>query len=297
MFARISRGWELTKQSGRVLLSDKQLLVFPILSSIALLLVLATFAIPMFFAVDFAALMKEAEQAGANGGDKRIPMQPWYYVVLFAFYFVNFFVITFFNSALVACAINRFNGEDSSMKAGLAVAVSRLPQILMWAALAATVGMVLKMIEERLGWLGKFVINLIGMVWTIATFFVVPVLVVEKVGPFDAVKRSVEILKKTWGETLVANLGIGAVGFLATLLALAPAIAGIALTVSLNSIIPIIIGIVITVLLLIAVSLVVSTLKMILLAATYRFAATGEVPTGFDPTLLRQAFRPKGQKA
>jgi hypothetical protein len=296
----MSRGWELTKQSGRVLMSDKQLVLFPILSSIALLLVLATFAVPMFFAVDFAALMKEAEQAGAEGGaagDGRVPMQPWYYVVLFAFYFVNFFVITFFNSALVACAINRFNGQDSSMKAGLAVATARLPQILMWSALAATVGVILKAIEERLGWLGQLVINLIGMVWTIATFFVVPVLVVEKVGPFDAVKRSVQILKKTWGETLVANLGIGVVGFLATLVALLPAVAGLVATAFLNSIVPMIIGIAITVLLLIAVSLIISTLKGILLAATYRFAATGEVPNGFDPALLQQAFKPKAKKA
>lgn len=296
MFARISRGWELTKQSGRVLLSDKQLLLFPILSSIALLLVLATFAIPMFFAVDWATVINQAKEAEAQGGDKRVPMQPWYYVVMFAFYFVNFFVITFFNSALVACAINRFNGEDSSMKAGLAVATARLPQILMWSALAATVGVVLKMIEERLGWLGRFIINLIGMVWTIATFFVVPVLVVEKVGPFEAVKRSVMILKKTWGETLVANLGIRAVTFCASLLALVPGIAGVALTIALESPIPVIVGIAVSVLLLMAVILISSTLSGILLAATYRFAATGQVPNGFDPALLQQAFKPKGKK-
>lgn len=293
---KFSRAWSLTKQSFAVLRSDKQLVMFPLLSSAACLLVLASFAVPMVFAVDWSAAMKSAEQGGSHGGRAEFQMQPWYYLVLFAFYFVNFFVITFFNSALVACAINRFNGQPSGLRDGLAVAASRLPQILAWAGVAATVGVILQAVQERLGFVGRFVLNLIGMVWTVATFFVVPVLVVEKVGPFDAIKRSVLILKKTWGESLVANLGLGAVSMVLTLAGVLMVVAGIVGTVMLESAWPVIVGGVLTVIWLIGLALVMSTLKMILLAATYQYAATGQVPSGFDSGLLQEAFRTKGAK-
>jgi hypothetical protein len=297
MFNKLSRGWALTVQSWHVLRTDKQLLILPILSTIALLLVLASFAIPLALGVDWQALAQqiEANKDKAHGAD-RIPMQWWYYVVLFLFYFVNYFVITFFNSALISCAINRFNGQDSSLKAGLGVAVSRLPQILAWTAVSATVGVVLKLVEERLGWLGRIVIGLVGMAWAIATFFVVPVLVVEKRGPVDAVKRSVEVLKKTWGESLATNLGIGAVTAIATLLAFVPLIASVVACVIADSAWPLVPGIAITILLIMAIALVSATLKGILLAATYQYAATGQVPSGFQPDLLQDAFKHKVKK-
>lgn len=291
---KFARSWDLFKQSGRVLMSDKQLLVLPILSSISCILVLASFAIPMIFAVDWHAVMTQAEQSRGSRG--QMPMQPWYPVVLFAYYFVNFFVITFFNSALIACAIRKFNGESASLKDGLGVAMSRLPQILAWSAVAATVGVVLQMLQERLGFIGKIILNLIGMVWTIATFFVVPVLVVEKVGPFTAIKRSVEILKKTWGESLITNLGIGAVTTAMVFVGIIFLIGGVVASVMMDSFWPAAIIGGLFIVYLVAISLIATTLKGILLAATYQFAATGSVPSGFNQEMLSQAFKPKGQK-
>lgn len=291
---KFARSWDLFKQSGRVLMSDKQLLVLPILSSISCILVLATFAVPLLFAVDWKS--EFARGAGGNSSNVQMTMKAWYPVVLFAYYFVNFFVITFFNSALIACAIRKFNGESATLKDGLGVAVSRLPQILAWSAVAATVGVVLQMVQERLGFVGKIIMNLIGMVWTIATFFVVPVLVVEKVGPITAIKRSVEILKKTWGESLITNLGIGAVTGVMVLLGVLFLVGGGVLSIVMNSPWPIaIIGGLFLVYIL-AISLISTTLKGILLAATYQFAATGSVPNGFNQDMLSQAFKPKGVK-
>jgi hypothetical protein len=288
---KFARSWELTKQSGRVLMSDKQLLLLPVLSSIACILVLISFAIPFAVSIDWSSLGHHA----ANG-HRGFRLQPWYYPVLFLYYFVNFFVITFFNSALIACAIRKFGGESATLSDGLGVAFSRLPQIAAWAAVAATVGMVLKAVQERAGFVGKIVIGLIGMAWTIATFFVVPVLVVEKVGPIDAVKRSVEILKKTWGETLISNVGIGAVMTLLAFAGIAMLIAGGIASAALQSPWPFVIIAVLFIVYFLALSLISTTLKGILLAATYQYAATGEVPGGFDADTLRSAFRPKDQK-
>lgn len=291
---KFARSWDLFKQSGRVLMSDKQLLVLPILSSISCILVLLTFALPLIFAVDWHTVMTQAKQPRGSGGGMQ--MQPWYPVVLFAYYFVNFFVITFFNSALIACAIRKFNGEPATLKDGLGVAMSRLPQILAWSAVAATVGVILQMVQERLGFVGKIIMNLIGMVWTVATFFVVPVLVVEKVGPISAIKRSVEILKKTWGESLITNLGIGAVTTVLVLVGVLFLVGAGVLSIVMQSPWPIAVMGGLFLIYMVAISLIATTLKGILLAATYQFASTGSVPSGFNPDMLSQAFKPKGQK-
>ena len=133
---KFARSWDLFKQSGRVLMADKQLMLLPIMSSIACLLVMATFAVPLILAVDWSAAF---QSSGGRGTHTHVVMQPWYPVVAFAFYFVNFFVITFFNSALIACAIRKFNGESATLKDGLSMAMSCLPQILAWESGVAVV--------------------------------------------------------------------------------------------------------------------------------------------------------------
>ena len=283
----LSSSWSLFRQSWDVLRADKHLVVLPVLSSIACLLVLASFAVPA------ALLMPWETMASSEGGRIEVVNGPVAYLLLFLFYLVNYFVITFFNTALVACASNRFEGRDSSVGAGLAVAARRLPQILQWALLSATVGVVLRAIAERSGVIGSIVIRLIGMGWAIATYFVVPVLALEGLGPFDSIKRSVEVLRKNWGQSLVLHLGMGLVGFLLTVAALVPAVAGVALSVAMESIVPAIAGGAMSLLCLIGLSLVISTLKVIIQTALYRFAATGSAPEGFDPVLLQNVIRRK----
>lgn len=283
MFGTFSRSWELGKQSLAVLRHEKQLVVFPILSTLACLAVIASFAAPVLMTVDFEALRDDPQAA----------RHPAYYLVLFAFYFANYFVIAFFNAALIACAMNRFNGEDTTVAAGLRAAGSRLPQILGWALVSATVGVVLRAIAERSGLLGRIIVGLIGMAWSIATYFVVPVLVVEGVGPITAVKRSTGILRKTWGEALVANAGIGGVTGLFLLLASLPLIGGVVLGVLNESVATAIVGVGLTIVLWILISLISSTLQVILVAALYRYASTGLIPEHFDGHSLRGMFRTK----
>ena len=289
MAGRISNGLELTGQCWKVLKLDKELLLFPIISSIACFLVLLSFAAPLFFSGILDQIINNAPGKGlrAQGG-------PVFYLVLFAFYFVNYAVVAFFNSALVACAIERFGGGNPTLGSGLAAASSRLPQILGWALVGATVGMILQMIAERSKLVGNIVARLLGAAWSIATYFVVPVLVVEKVGPIEAVKRSASIMRKTWGEALVGNAGISFVVFLVSILALVPVGIGIAITAGLNAgPLPIIVGGALTVLCMLVIGVVSATLKSILVAALYEYAASGRVPDQFDGDLLKAAFRPK----
>ncbi len=279
MFQRISNGWSLAMQSFGVLRLDKELLVFPMLSGIAGAFVLASFALPLW-------LSGAAEQA-VNNGDLLHNVVA--YVVLFAFYFANYFVIVYFNAALIACAIIRFHGGDPTVSDGLKAANARLPQILAWALVSATVGVVLRLIESWSEKAGQLASAMLGMVWGLATFFVVPVLVVEKVGPIDAVKRSAKILSKAWGESLVGNFSIGFIIFLASLVAVIPAVLGFMT----GKTVLIVIGIAVTVLSLILITLVSSAVDAILLGAVYLYASEGTVPEQFDESLLRDAFTRK----
>ncbi|MGD9647338.1 MAG: DUF6159 family protein [Pirellulales bacterium] len=279
MFERLSNGWQLAKQSFHVLRMDKELLVFPLLSGVACLLVLASFAVPLW-ATGFAEAVADDRNPQAN-------VLGW--IVLFAFYLVNYFVIVFFNSALVACAVIRFNGEDPTIKDGLGAAMARLPQIFGWALVAASVGVILRAIESRSEKVGSIVAGILGMGWSIVTFFVVPVIVIEKANPLQAVKRSTAILKKTWGESLSANFGVSTIAFLFTLPAILLIVGG-AMLIGVAG--PIAGGAVIGVgvLWVLVVSLVSSALSAIVLAALYMYAATDRVPEVFDASLLTNAF-------
>ncbi len=284
----ITKSAELLKQSFRVLRQDKQLLIFPVLSSIACLAVFISFAAPMLATDIFQSILESKKQHALSGGMKALA-----FAIGFAYYFVNFFVVVFFNTALVSCAMQRFDGQTPTVRGGIRAAISLLPQILGWALLSATVGMVLRTIGERFGPVGKIVIGLIGMAWTIATYFVVPVLVVERAGPIDAVKRSVSVLSETWGKALVSNVGLGLINVGLFLLCLLPLGIGTAISIAMQHWIPAVIGGAFTLLMLIALALVTSAMQVILVAALYRFASSGDAPAGFDPLALRGAFAPK----
>ena len=279
MFQRLSNGWELAKQSYRVLMLDKELLVFPLFSGIACMLVLASFSVPLLYS-EFGQSLLENEQGAEN---------PLAWVILFLFYLVNYFVIVFFNSALVACALIRFKGGDPTVGDGFRASMQRLPVIFAWAAASATVGIILKAIESRSERAGQIAASLLGAGWAIATYFVVPVLVVEKLGPIDAVKRSCGVLKKTWGESIGANFGIGAIVFVASFLCIIPLMGGFFLIAQGNVALGVALAIFAFVALMI-VSLVSSALNSIILAALYLYAAEDQVPQQFDDGMMAHAF-------
>lgn len=277
MFEKMANGWDLAKQSLGVLKADKELLLFPILSGFSLLLVTASFLVPLWGTGMIDQWMQE-EQVQEN---------PLIYVITFAFYFANYFVIIFFNTALISCAFIRFNGENPTLGMGFSAAVERLPQILGWSLVSATVGFVLKMIESRSENIGRLVISLLGSAWGIITFFAVPVIVIEKTGPIDAVKRSVSLMKQTWGEAMFANMGLGFIIFIGSLLSFIPL--GIAIAIGNTAVM--IAGGVITAVLFILVMLISSAADAILQGALYMYAAQGRAPETFDEASLQRAFK------
>jgi len=284
MAGKFARSWALMKASATVLRSDKSLLVFPLLSGLCTLLVAASFLIPV------AVMVIGGEHAGQDFHQR---MSAGAYLLMFAFYLVQYFVIIFFQTALTGVALMHLRGEPTSVAEGFALARSRLPHIFGYALIAATVGLVLRMIQERLGLIGRLVVGFLGLAWTVATFLVVPILASEDVGPVDAVKRSVELLKRSWGENLIGNGGIGVVFGLLMLVAVLIGALLIGSAVALQSVVAIVLAVIVVVLGFILLGLIQSSLQGIYAAALYRYAEAGEASVGFDQALLEQAFRSK----
>jgi len=280
MFKRISRSWELIKASGAVLRQDKELLLFPFFSAVATLIVSASFIVPLILTGAF-------ERSIAPGDETS------YMVFLFVFYLIQYFIIFYFNSALVGAAMIRLDGGDPTVRDGLRIASSRVVQILGYAAIAATVGLILRIIEERAGFIGRWIAGLVGLAFTVATFLTVPILVTRDVGPIDAVKESAVLLKKTWGENIIGNAGMGFVFFLFYLGAIVVGgvlIVGVAQTANAALILLIVALVVLAV---IGLALVQAALQGVYSAALYRYATEGNAGGSFPDALLGEAFRPK----
>ncbi len=210
LFARLSNGWNICLNSFTILRENKRLVLFPILSGISLILVMGS-----FITATLAA-------AGWDPGNITYNSRFANYALLFGYYLVNYFIVVFFNTALMYCTRAYFNGGQVSVREGLRFSISRIGAIFSWAVFAATVGAVLRIIQENAGTLGKFITGFIGIVWSVATFFVVPVIAYEHAGPLKAFKRSSQLMKEKWGESLAATFSLGIVQFIAILLVSVP---------------------------------------------------------------------------
>lgn len=283
MAGRFERSWNLMKASAEVLRSDKALLMFPLASGICSLLVAATFLVPVIAALAVSRGAGEPHQHMTAGG----------YVLMFLFYLAQYFVIIFFNTALAGAALARLRGEQASFGDGMAIARSRVVSIFGYALIAATVGLLLRALQERLGLIGRLVAGFLGLAWTVATFLVVPVLASQDVGPTEAISRSTELLKRTWGENIIGNAGIGVVFGLLMFLAILLGALLVGGAVATQSAVAMVAAVVIVVVGLIMLSLVQASLQGIYAAALYRYAEEGEVGYGFDQAMLEQAFKPK----
>ena len=283
MAGRFSRSWSLASASWQVLRQDTQLMVYPLVSAIAGFVVIAAFAAGVFGVVGIDGLSNMDRHAVPAG----------YYVGALAFYVCLYFVMFFCNAALVGAAMMRFDGRTPTVGDGWRIASARAGRILGYALIAATVGMILRAIQERLGFVGRFVVGLLGVGWTVATSMVVPVLVSHEVGPIDAIKESAGLLKKTWGENVIGRSGLS-LAFLVIYLSLVLGTIGLAIGAAY-------VGGVALVLVLVAAGVAAflfamlahAALSGIYSAALYRFATTGSAGSGFDSGVLQAAFARK----
>jgi hypothetical protein len=271
MFESIGRSIELFKTSWGILMADKQLLVFPVLSGIISLIVLATFVVPLVI-------------GGALFGTL------FFYVALFAFYLVSYFVVIFFNTALISCVNARLQGRSMTIGEGISNALAHVTSILGWALVSATVGVILHLLRERAGIVGQIAAALVGGAWGLVTFFVVPVLVLEDKGVFDAIRESTSLIRKTWGETIIGSGSITLVFFIIVFAGIIAAIAAIFLAAAMKLYSVILLIVALAIILGIILAVIAFAMQGIYVTALYTYAKTGTVPTAFSSDLIQNAF-------
>lgn len=270
MAGTFGRSIALIRTSLSVLKQDRELLIFPVLSAIATLVLIVSFIVPIFV----SGLLTQVTSS-------------WIFqvILLAVFYYITFSVAIFFNTGLIACADIRLKGGDPTVRDGLSAAWANLGRVLSWAAVAATIGLVLRLAADRSNTLGKIAIAIVGGVWSLATLFVIPVMIFEQKGVVDAIGESWRLFKGTWGENVIGNGGLGLLmlpGVLLFVLAFLSTFAGnIYLTVGL--LIAAVIGTAVL-------GVLYGSLHGIFVATLYRYAKDGTVSTGFGDDRVRNAF-------
>src|SRR5580658_5368200 len=286
MFDRISRSWALTGACWDVLMEDPALLIFPLLSGLAMVLLMASFALPAWF-------VYHGLQSAPADGSTTHTLRFSSYVATYVFYVIAYSVVMFFNTALIAVALRRLDGESASVTDGLQAALSNLPAILGYALIAATVGTILRAIEQRVGLIGRIVTSLIGAAWTLATAMTLPVLIVEDVGPVEAISRSLDLLRRNWGENVIGNVGIS-IGI--AVIGVPVCVLGVLFLMSaISSKAPgmIVLAAIVLFVMIIGLSIVSTTLHSIYTAALYRYATGNKDNGAIGSELLADAFRAK----
>lgn len=273
MFESIGRSLALVKTSWDILMDDKKLLVFPVLSGIVSLFVILTFALPLLLTGSFMN----------NTGLGPIA----FYGLLFVFYVVSYFVVIFFNTALITCVNARLNGKEATINDGLSNATKHIGSIFAWALISATVGLILQVLEDNVGFIGQIAVALIGGAWSLVTFFVVPVLILEDKGVVDSVKDSVSLIRKTWGESIVGGGSIFLV-FLVIGVVACLGIFGVMLVTG-----SFLLAVALFILVVAILAVVASAMQGIFVTALYTYAKTGRAPTSFNKELIENAFLPK----
>lgn len=274
---RMANGWRLTKECAGVINDEKALIVYPIVAGLAELAVIAAFAVPFWAAGAFST---------SRGGITAVDV-----IGIIAFYFVSYFVIAFCSAALVGAALIRLRGGDPTVGDGFRAAMKHFGALAGWAAIGATIGLVISLLRERLGVAGQIIGGVAAAAWGIVTFLVVPTIVAEDLGPAAAMKRSTTLLKQTWGEQLTGRFAIGAIFALIMVLTVIVAAVVIVGAAMVSSVAAIVAGAVFL-LLFVALVLLSQTFTGVFSAALYQFTTTGDPGRGFDTETMKASLVP-----
>ncbi len=274
---KIGTTLSLMGASWQLLKKDRELLLLPVISGVCCLSVMAIF---IFQALDHGWLRQFSDHAGPQ-------QKNTFYWLIFLYYYCNYLVIIFFNSAIIACAVIRMDGRNPTLADGLQAAVNRFPQIAGWALIASTVGFLLGMVESGSRRGRGLIAAVLGIAWSLFSYLAIPLIVVEKTNPLFALDRSFFLMTKTWGEQVVGNFSFGLI-FTILSLPVLPLILFMGKYWGTPLLLPLLAGVIIY---LIVLGIFQSALQIIFNAVMYVFARDGKVPEGFSAGLLKDVMR------
>lgn len=276
---RFKRGLNTAKKSYAVLKADRSLVMFPIIAGVMCLL-----AGVVLLGGGAVLFVEVGEVAGI------------------AAWVVGLYVLTFIgiycNVALAGAAALALDGRNTTLADGWAAARPHRGVIAQWALVQVTVGLLLQLIQGLLNdsTLGRVIASVITVVasaaWAIATFFVIPILALEGLGPKDAVKRSAHLVRERWGEGLAGSGAIGAVMIVFLLLPIIAIVVGVQAVIGGNEGLGAAL-IAVGVVLIVPILIFGGTLQAIFRVVLFRFATEDVVVGGFERDQLEHAFRHK----
>jgi len=326
---KIERSRRLLKAAFAVMLAEKKLLLFPLIATGLALVAALFFLAPIAFYPTGQPVLSAAhwqslgnvflhEVNPAHSGSGRLPISfgqgrlaasfsehPWLGALLALAYFTSMFLATFSNVAFYHEIMQALNGGRVSLRRGYRFAASRWQAILLWSVFAGLVGYLIQQIEQRVGFLGRIIMGFVGMAWSAACVFVIPVLVRDTgtTNPVRLLRNSAGTLRRTWGELVIGFVGLqlafGVFFMMAIVLAMLTVIAGaVILGASLGShagIFPEVICVVGVFALMVPLSWLSSVINSVYRCALYIYATEGVVPGAFDKELLDSAWKVKSR--
>lgn len=276
----------IVRESFALLRYDKEIVWFPVLSAITFLLSLALLSAVYYFAVGGGSFESLKSLENAEQGVKNLTV----YGTLFGYYLLVFFITNFFQAGIFIIVHARFSGENLSMSEGLRGARKRAGKIFLWSIISATVGVVLQIVSDKSKLVGKIIAGLLGAAWNILTYFSLPSLVIGQASITDSFRESAAMIRRTWGETIIVNFGVGLVFGLATMLLI---VIGVVILILFPTI-PVAIGVGGTLLILIILlTILSSSLSSIFKLVLFEYARTGTVPQGFSADVVQNAIKVK----
>jgi hypothetical protein len=217
---KLQRSWQLFVRSMLVIRDHPKLLIFPVVTGLLTLGIAVFFLAPAALVVaaphwiEGGRIRALADSIGVarvkHGNAFNFQIMPLGGMLLAVLYLVNMFLATLNSVAFNSEILEALSGRAVSIRHGFAVALSRWKAVLFWSLLAGAVGLVIRKLEEKFSFIGKLVLGWIGLAWSVASIFAIPVLVREPslVNPFRVLGRSAETIKRTWGEMLSGFIGM-----------------------------------------------------------------------------------------
>jgi len=288
-------------------LHNKKLLIFPLLSSIFTLAVLVCVVSPVAF-LDTGHGLSQVEHWKAvsqklfvantvengEGSTTRLTPKPLAMAIGAGVYLLSMFLATFFNVAFFHQILAALRGHTVSVNNGFRFALSRIQAILLWSLFAGAIGLIIKALEEKVDLLGKIILRLVGAAWSVASVFVIPVLIMEgDKNPVNVLRKSASTLKKTWGESLAGYVGLQMSGMIALFVSLVLLGGGITASIAFHSFWIFAVALVLWVFLLMAFSYLTNVASQVYKCALFVYASEGSIPQPFNSELLEMAWKMK----
>jgi hypothetical protein len=311
---KFKRSWLLLMASLTMLSQHKKLFLFPLVTAMFIVVTVLFFMAPVILvptghpilsADHWVSVVQRSFEPGTPGVNdpdglhirvnRGVPApRAWFAGYLLAAYLVLMFLATFSNVAFSNEIFNALSGRPVSIHSGLLFAWSRVGSILVWSLFAGIVGIIIQQMEQRFGWIGKIILRVVGVMWSVASVFVIPIIVREpELNPVTLLRKSAGTLRKTWGEALIGYLGVNAALALCIsasfavvlLIAIASLVAGpgwIAATIA-----------VVWLLAIIALCYAASVADQIYRCALYIYASEGVVPSPYSAEMMDMAWKVK----